>query len=206
MTAEQVIPAAIVAVILILVIAGVVRAAGRRRGANEEAFGAGGVTKVPLGTTGVATDGTRALGRRLPRSGEQWTARSRTGVAIPIGGRVRVVDHDGLTLIVDSEPASVPATSRRPNGSPRGRHSPRVHPGLVALLLFFAAVKIVNQYERILVFTLGRTSPDEVKGPGWVLVVPIVQRGSGSTCASSSSRYRARRTSPRTTPRSASTS
>src|SRR3954465_5310997 len=48
---------------------------------------------------------------------------------------------------------------------------------LVALLLFFAAVKIVNQYERILVFTLGRTSPDEVKGPGWVLVVPIAQRG-----------------------------
>src|SRR3954464_4698908 len=48
---------------------------------------------------------------------------------------------------------------------------------VVALLLFFAAIKIVNQYERILVFTLGRTSPDEVKGPGWVLVVPIVQRG-----------------------------
>src|SRR3954447_13183533 len=48
---------------------------------------------------------------------------------------------------------------------------------LVALLLFFAAVKIVNQYERMLIFTLGRTSPDEVKGPGWVLVVPIVQRG-----------------------------
>src|SRR5436305_5752566 len=48
---------------------------------------------------------------------------------------------------------------------------------LVALLLFFAAVKIVNQYERMLIFTLGRTSPEEVKGPGWVLVVPIVQRG-----------------------------
>src|SRR6187401_3807084 len=48
---------------------------------------------------------------------------------------------------------------------------------LVALFLFFAAVKIVNQYERLLVFTLGRTSPEEVKGPGWVLVVPIVQRG-----------------------------
>ena len=26
-------------------------------------------------------------------------------------------------------------------------------------------------------FTLGRTSPNEVKGPGWVFVVPIVQRG-----------------------------
>ena len=48
---------------------------------------------------------------------------------------------------------------------------------LVALFLFFAAIKIVNQYERLLVFTLGRTSPNEVKGPGWVFVVPIVQRG-----------------------------
>jgi len=48
---------------------------------------------------------------------------------------------------------------------------------LVFLLLFFAAIKIVNQYERILIFTLGRTSPNDVKGPGWVFVVPIVQRG-----------------------------
>jgi len=48
---------------------------------------------------------------------------------------------------------------------------------LVALFLFFAAVKIVNQYERLLVFTLGRTSPNEVKGPGWVFVVPVAQRG-----------------------------
>jgi regulator of protease activity HflC (stomatin/prohibitin superfamily) len=48
---------------------------------------------------------------------------------------------------------------------------------LVLLLLFFLAVKIVNQYERLLVFTLGRTSPQEVKGPGWVFVVPIIQRG-----------------------------
>ncbi|MDH5244050.1 MAG: SPFH domain-containing protein [Chloroflexota bacterium] len=47
----------------------------------------------------------------------------------------------------------------------------------VFLLLFFAAIRIVNQYERLLVFTLGRTNPDEVKGPGWVLVVPIIQRG-----------------------------
>src|SRR5688572_19543859 len=49
--------------------------------------------------------------------------------------------------------------------------------GLILLLLFFAAVRIVNQYERILIFTLGRTSPNEVKGPGWVFVVPIAQRG-----------------------------
>jgi regulator of protease activity HflC (stomatin/prohibitin superfamily) len=48
---------------------------------------------------------------------------------------------------------------------------------LVGLFVFIAAIRIVNQYERLLVFTLGRTSPKEVKGPGWVLVVPLAQRG-----------------------------
>jgi regulator of protease activity HflC (stomatin/prohibitin superfamily) len=48
---------------------------------------------------------------------------------------------------------------------------------VVLLAVLYAAVKIVNQYERILIFTLGRTSPDEVKGPGWVFIVPIIQRG-----------------------------
>jgi regulator of protease activity HflC (stomatin/prohibitin superfamily) len=48
---------------------------------------------------------------------------------------------------------------------------------LVLLAIAVAAIKIVNQYERLLVFTLGRTSPDEVKGPGWVFIVPIAQRG-----------------------------
>jgi len=47
----------------------------------------------------------------------------------------------------------------------------------VLLLLVFSAVKIVNEYERLLVFTLGRTSETEVKGPGWVILVPFVQRG-----------------------------
>ncbi|HEY7737383.1 MAG TPA: SPFH domain-containing protein [Candidatus Limnocylindrales bacterium] len=48
---------------------------------------------------------------------------------------------------------------------------------VVLLVFLYASVKIVNQYERMLVFTLGRTSPNEVKGPGWVFIVPIVQRG-----------------------------
>lgn len=47
----------------------------------------------------------------------------------------------------------------------------------VLLLLLFSAVKIVNQYERLLIFTLGRTSPDDVRGPGWVVIVPFAQRG-----------------------------
>ena len=48
---------------------------------------------------------------------------------------------------------------------------------VVVLVFLYASVKIVNQYERLLVFTLGRTSPNAIKGPGWVFVVPIVQRG-----------------------------
>jgi regulator of protease activity HflC (stomatin/prohibitin superfamily) len=48
---------------------------------------------------------------------------------------------------------------------------------VVLLVIAIASIKIVNQYERLLVFTLGRTSPTDVKGPGWVFIVPIVQRG-----------------------------
>jgi regulator of protease activity HflC (stomatin/prohibitin superfamily) len=48
---------------------------------------------------------------------------------------------------------------------------------VVLVVIAAAAIKIVNQYERLLVFTLGRTSPNEVKGPGWVFIVPIAQRG-----------------------------
>jgi regulator of protease activity HflC (stomatin/prohibitin superfamily) len=47
----------------------------------------------------------------------------------------------------------------------------------VLLVIAVAAIKIVNQYERLLVFTLGRTSPNDVKGPGWVFIIPIAQRG-----------------------------
>ncbi len=47
---------------------------------------------------------------------------------------------------------------------------------IVLIAFIYASVKIVNQYERVLVFTLGRTSPQEVKGPGWVFIVPLVQR------------------------------
>ena len=48
---------------------------------------------------------------------------------------------------------------------------------VVVLAIAVSAIKIVNQYERLLIFTLGRTSPNEVKGPGWVFIVPIAQRG-----------------------------
>jgi regulator of protease activity HflC (stomatin/prohibitin superfamily) len=43
----------------------------------------------------------------------------------------------------------------------------------VLVVLLFSAVKILRQYERAVVFTLGRF--DKVKGPGLVLMFPFVQ-------------------------------
>lgn len=48
---------------------------------------------------------------------------------------------------------------------------------VVVLAIIYSSIKIVRQYERLLVFTLGKTSPQEVRGPGWVFIVPIVQQG-----------------------------
>jgi len=44
---------------------------------------------------------------------------------------------------------------------------------IVVIMLLFASVKILRQYERAVVFTLGRFQ--SVKGPGLVLLVPFVQ-------------------------------
>jgi regulator of protease activity HflC (stomatin/prohibitin superfamily) len=48
---------------------------------------------------------------------------------------------------------------------------------VVVAALLFTAIKIVDQYERLLVFTLGNTSEKDVRGPGPVFLVPFVQRG-----------------------------
>jgi membrane-bound ClpP family serine protease len=109
MTTDQVIAAAFVTVVLVLVVVGVIRAATRRRGANEDAFGAGGITRVPLGSTGSVRTALAPSGV-VDLLGEQWTGRSRTGEAIPPGSGVVVVGHDGLALIVDPLPTIQPAT------------------------------------------------------------------------------------------------
>jgi membrane protein implicated in regulation of membrane protease activity len=102
-TSDQIVLGAIAAVVLILVIVGVVRAASRRRGANEDEFGAGGVREVALGTRGVAKTALAPSGVVLA-SGEQWTADSADGTSIEEGHPVRVVGQRGLTLIVEAEP------------------------------------------------------------------------------------------------------
>lgn len=108
MTADQVVIGAIAAVVLILIVVGVGRAISRRRGTNEDDFGAGGRSQVPLGTRGVAKTDLAPSGVVLA-AGEQWTANSASGARIESGQRIRVVGQAGLTLIVDAEPAAAPA-------------------------------------------------------------------------------------------------
>ena len=46
--------------------------------------------------------------------------------------------------------------------------------GFIVLVLLFAAIKILNEYERGVIFTLGRYTG--TKGPGIIIVVPFIQR------------------------------
>src|SRR5271163_2667096 len=45
---------------------------------------------------------------------------------------------------------------------------------IVAFMLIGATVRILREYERAVVFTLGRF--DKVKGPGLVLLIPFIQQ------------------------------
>ena len=47
---------------------------------------------------------------------------------------------------------------------------------VVLLVLAFLAIRIVNEYDRLVVFRLGKTGDNLVKGPGLVFLIPIVDR------------------------------
>jgi regulator of protease activity HflC (stomatin/prohibitin superfamily) len=46
--------------------------------------------------------------------------------------------------------------------------------GAILVILIFSAIKVLNEYERGVIFTLGRYTG--TKGPGIIIVVPFVQR------------------------------
>jgi regulator of protease activity HflC (stomatin/prohibitin superfamily) len=47
---------------------------------------------------------------------------------------------------------------------------------VVILVLIYLSVRVVNEYDRLVVFRFGRTGPELVKGPGLVFLIPIVDR------------------------------
>jgi len=86
-----------------LVLVTVVRA--RRRGSGfAAAFGAGGTSIVPTGSDALVRTPLAPLGV-VYAAGEEWTARSESGVGIDPGAHVRVVGQEGLTLIVEPGPS-----------------------------------------------------------------------------------------------------
>ena len=60
----------------------------------------------------------------------------------------------------------------------------------VAFVLIAASVKILREYERAVVFTLGRFQ--KVRGPGLVLLIPFVQEMVRVDLRIQASRYRPR--------------
>lgn len=47
---------------------------------------------------------------------------------------------------------------------------------VVLIVLAYLSIRVVNEFERLVVFRLGKTSPERVKGPGLVILIPIVDR------------------------------
>ncbi|HET7028482.1 MAG TPA: SPFH domain-containing protein [Candidatus Limnocylindrales bacterium] len=47
---------------------------------------------------------------------------------------------------------------------------------VVVLILLYLSVRIVNQYEQLVVFRLGRTNDSMVRGPGLRFLIPVVDR------------------------------
>ncbi|HQH27317.1 MAG TPA: SPFH domain-containing protein, partial [Oligoflexia bacterium] len=52
--------------------------------------------------------------------------------------------------------------------------APIVLAGIIALVIVTNAIKILNEYERAVVFRLGRLVKQ--RGPGLVLLIPLVER------------------------------
>jgi regulator of protease activity HflC (stomatin/prohibitin superfamily) len=47
---------------------------------------------------------------------------------------------------------------------------------VVLIVLAYLSIRVVNEFERLVVFRLGKTGPSRVKGPGLVILIPVVDR------------------------------
>jgi regulator of protease activity HflC (stomatin/prohibitin superfamily) len=47
---------------------------------------------------------------------------------------------------------------------------------VVLIVLAYLSIRVVNEFERLVVFRLGKTSPQRVRGPGLVILIPIIDR------------------------------
>src|SRR3972149_3522700 len=47
---------------------------------------------------------------------------------------------------------------------------------VVLIVLAYLSIRVVNEFERLVVFRLGKTGPERIKGPGLVILIPVVDR------------------------------
>ena len=154
----------------ILVVGFVVRTHRRRFVSGREGL---------VGERGAAVEGFPGSGRVFVH-GEYWDAQCPEAVAA--GEQIEVVSlEEGLRLVVKrAAPCRSSPVNRTPNPNfteaemlPVGLVGWVVVVALVALILF-NAVKVLFEYERGVVFRLGRFAG--VKGPGLRLIIPIVDK------------------------------
>jgi regulator of protease activity HflC (stomatin/prohibitin superfamily) len=107
-------------------------------------------------------------------AGRDWSARSEH--PIRQGDKVRVItlEEEGLVLSVTPDAARQRQTIKKENRmNPYFLQFVTFGVVLLAVLLYYT-IKILREYERGVVFTLGRF--DKVKGPGMIILIPFVQQ------------------------------
>ena len=132
---------------------------------DEQLVGRAGVVVRDLDPAGV-----------VQVASEQWSAET-AGGTLRAGDRVRVVGMQGLKLKV--EPVDEPAPVASASAEGRDTVIPLlIGVGVVLLLLIIIlpqAIKIVREYQRLMVFRLGRAIG--AKGPGLVILIPFIDKG-----------------------------
>ena len=138
-----------------------------RAGSSAPAVASGthGVVRSPLAPLGSAYIG-----------GEEWTARSADDRPIDRGTPVTVVAVDGLTVLVEPDP---PPVGRLATGGPMDVIILAITVAIIVVILLtilYLSVRVVQQYEKMVVFRLGRTNENLVREPGLRFLIPIVDR------------------------------
>ena len=144
--------------------------------------------RCSTGATARAASGSTARsGRRAARPGSRR------------GSTVRITAIQGLTLEVEPDPSGIVAGQHQAGecGMPFILNNALILIPVALIVVFlFAAIRVIREYERAVVFQLGRFW--KVKGPGLILVIPVIQQAVkvdlGSACTTSRARTSSRAT------------
>ena len=131
---------------------------------------------LPPGAAGVVRRPLEPLGS-VYVAGEEWSARSVDGRPLERGTPVRVVATDGLTLIVEPESIAVAVLiDTEVLMEVPVLAAVAAFVVVVLLVIVYLSIRVVQQYEKMVVFRLGRTNESMVRDPGLRFLVPVIDR------------------------------